>query len=146
MTANTPLHWINLLLKIAVCFIPIAFFWGLYFEEGLLVPALGFEMGVGLFQFLHAVYVGFRLRSDWHRRFVYFAVTYVIVCGLSFWVIEGMGGDQFGNLIFFLIGFGLVIPTISAFVYAFLQPRYFSPMELAARPSDVDVLDDGWEV
>ena len=142
MTANTPLHWINLLLKIAVCFIPIAFFWGIYFEDGLLVPALGFEMGVGLFQFLHAVYVGFRLKSDWHRRFVYFAVTYVVFCGLSFWGIVGMRG----NLILFLIVFGLVFPTISAFVYAFSQSRYFAPVEPAARPSDVDVLDDGWEV
>ena len=132
---------INALLKVTALLIPTLIALVIFVEDDIALAVLLYIVGVGMMQFAHASYVGFRLKSSWHQRFLAFVVGYLVLCIFVWGLLMIFGQGSLGAAVTLLILFGLVAPTASAILYAFLQPRYLPNRPTAARSSD-DLLDD----
>lgn len=133
------LNFSTTLLRLFFVGLVLGFLGSFSFQTDILPIMIFLEMLLGLLQWLHALYVGYRIGSTWHQRYFKFATGYLVVGGLLF-AVAGTSGE-FGFMIVLLLGGGLVVPMIMAGVYTLIQHNYL-PVAPSSREVDEDILDD----
>lgn len=99
------------------------------------------EMGMGLIQWLHSGFLGFKKGSRWHKRYFWGATLYMMGA-VFFLFLMLQSKTELSFSIGALVGLGLVIPYLMAGFYAFAQHRFFHQSERVILNSDPNVLDD----
>jgi len=111
-------------------------------QDDLLQSGIVLEMGLGALQWGHALYVGFRLKSSWHRSYFYVATGYVAVAILIGVVLVNTPNTFQESIAFLLIGCA-ILPTLMAIFYAVMNVQYLPKLGTVNHPpSDDNLLDD----
>lgn len=94
-----------------------------------------------LFQVGHAAYVGFKMGSDWHRRYFGLSMIYGLVSAVASYVLTFFFpfGKEF-NIFMLLLLLGLV-PTILMVFYAIANAKHIPPHDQELLANDPTLLN-----